>query len=102
MRSDFSLNRQVRKQTEGSRRERSLQRTSSPGRDSGGKAKKQKTNKSEINKGQPHIIRVRQERQPHNKQRKTTQIVRQGQGQRVRHKAEKYVRVLNLLRDKKT
>ena len=41
-------------------------------------------NKSEINKGQPHIIRVGQERQPY-KQCKTTQIGRQGQGQRVRH-----------------
>ena len=37
-------------------------------------------NKSEINQGQPHIIRVGQERQPYNKQCKTTQIGKQGQG----------------------
>ena len=86
---------QGRKQKEGSGRESSLQRTSSPGRDlAEQKTNKQKINKSEINKGHPHIVRVGQEkyppqeateeRQPY-KQRKTTQPGRQGQGQRMRH-----------------
>ena len=70
-------NKQEIKQAERSGLESSLQMTSSPGRDSGGKAKEQKTNKSEINKGQPHVIRVGQERQPYNKQCKTTQIRRE-------------------------
>ena len=65
---------------------------SSPGRDSEEKAKKQKTNKSKkINKEQPHIIRVGQEKHPPQqatqerqeiqpfKQRKTTRTARQGQ-----------------------
>ena len=45
---------QGRKQTEGSGRESSLQRTSPPVRDSGEKTKKQQ--------GQPHIIRVEAEK----------------------------------------
>ena len=51
-----------RKQTEGSGRGSSLQRTSSPGRDSGGeKTKEQKQNKP----GQLHILCVGQERLPY-------------------------------------
>ena len=44
------INKQGRKQTEGSGRESSLQRTSSPGRDSKEKTKKQKTNKAKQTK----------------------------------------------------
>ena len=74
-----------RKQTEGSGFESSLQRASSPVRNSGGKTNKQKRNKPRTT---TYIIRrVGQERQPY-KQCKATQIGRQGQGQRVRHTAK--------------
>ena len=77
--------------TQGNRRESSLQRTSSPGKDSEKKTKKQRTATCKTRRTGTSFSSAgyarKQERQPY-KQGKTTQKGSQGRGQPMRHTAK--------------